>query len=159
MSNISNEQTKATIIYRSLTSKEDKEHLKGVMSMSVIMKYLTDRYNRPDELVACVLAKGTSLPTAGNDDSVMKQNILVLLTIERDLKKIGCIAKIDSFFISQIRVRVLTDGEHKRYLREKAQHDLDHERKSRRAARIQTGHRATNRSALDLTELDDAAAE
>ena len=159
LSNISNEQTKATIVYRSLTSKEDKEHLKGVMSMSVIMKYLTDRYNRPDELVACVLSKGTSLPIAGHDDSVMKQNILVLLTIERDLKKFGCVAKIDSFFISQIRLRVLTDGEHKRYLREKAQYDLDSERKSRRAARAQTAHRNANRSALDLTELDDAAGD
>ena len=129
------------------------------MSMSVIMKYLTDRYNRPDELVACVLSKGTSLTIAGHDDSVMKQNILVLLTIERDLKKFCCVAKIDSFFISQIRLIVLTDGEHKRYLREKAQYDLNHEWKSRRAARAQTAQRNANRSALDLTELDDAAGE
>ena len=62
--------------------------------MSVIMKYLTDRYNRPDKLVACVLAKGTSLPTAGNDDSVMKQNILVLLTIERDLKNSAVLQRL-----------------------------------------------------------------
>ena len=89
----------------------------------------------------------------------MKQNILVLLTIERDLKKFGCVAKIDSFFISQIRLRVLTTGEQKRYLRKKAQHDFDYERNSRRAARAQTAHRNANRSALDLTELDDAAGD
>ena len=50
-------------------------------------------------------------------------------------------------------------AKNKRDLREKAQYDFDYERKSRRATRAQTAHRNANRSAHDLTELDDAAGD
>ena len=87
------------------------------------------------------------MPIAGNDDSVMKSNILVLQTIERELRKFNCVNKIDSFFISQVRIRALTDMEHKRYLREKSKYDQSHERRQRKMGKS------------TLLDIDAAAAE
>ena len=105
-----------------MTAKEDKRFLKGEIVLSAVMNYLMGRYDRPDEIVANVLSQGSSLPLATSDD-IMKTNILVLLSIKRDLSKYGQVAKIDSYYIAQIRLRVLTEAEHKRYMREKADYD------------------------------------
>ena len=94
-----------------MTAKEDKRFLKGEMVLSAVMNYLMGRYDRPDEIVANVLSKGSSLPLASNDN-IMKTNILVLLSIKRDLSKYGQVAKIDAYYIAQIRLRVLTETEH-----------------------------------------------
>jgi len=55
--NISNENTKTSIIYKSLSSKEDRDHLKGVTCLKSMMEYLRQKYNRPDKIIACLLHK------------------------------------------------------------------------------------------------------
>ena len=39
----------------------------------------------------------------------MKRNILQMQTIERQLKKLSIVSKIDSYYLSQVRVRVMVN--------------------------------------------------
>ena len=61
------------------------------------------------KIVQSILAKGASLPWAENDTIVMKRNILQMQTIERQLKKLSIVSKIDSYYLSQVRVRVMVN--------------------------------------------------
>ena len=102
----------------SLSCKEDRRFLKGETKFMAVMKYLTQKYDRPSELVSHVLATGANLPAA-QDDTMMKNNILTVLGIKRDLQKYKMVQRIDSYYISSVRVLVLTTAEMKRYVREK----------------------------------------
>ena len=63
------------------------------------------RGDRPDEIVASVLAKGFGLPMAGHNKTGMKANILAIQIIERQLKKLNMVGRIDSYYITQVHVR------------------------------------------------------
>ena len=83
----------------------------------------------------------------------MKTNILVLLSIKRDLSKYGQVAKIDAYYIAQIRLRVLTETEHKRYLREKADYDEQKSLATEHAAKSKRVKSTESRDPLSSTHI------
>ena len=82
--NLSNEQNKCALVYESLKEGEDRKHLQGLMSFGEMMSYLTCKYNRPFDIVASILSKGSRLPFPGDSMAVSKANMLVILEIRRD---------------------------------------------------------------------------
>ena len=102
---LSNDLSKVNLVYKSLESEEDRLHLKGVTSFSEVMVHLEERYFRPNELVSATLARGTNSEFAGDDDSIMKANILAYQRIARELKKLAMSHRIDTFYISSIKLR------------------------------------------------------
>ena len=59
---------------KSLAVQEDRSQLKESNDFQAIMKFLEQKYNRPEEIVQSILAKGASLPWPGND-RVSKQKM------------------------------------------------------------------------------------
>jgi hypothetical protein len=84
--------------------------------------------------VASILAKGTRLPFPGDSQSTSKANMLVMLEIRRDLKKCKMLAKIDSYYISTVALRIFTNVEMSRYMREQSDAERIHELETRRLA-------------------------
>ena len=85
LAGLSNEQAKVALIYESLSVNEDKQHLKGLTSLSECNKYLIQKYNRPYEIISSILAKGTRMQAPGNDNKISKYNCLTMLEIRRYL--------------------------------------------------------------------------
>ena len=117
---ITSEQVKAQIVFDSLSDGEDRRFLKGVTQFSQQIAYLKSKYHRPREVTATILARGTAMSRPGTNKKVQKQNILTMLSIKRDLTKLGFVAKLDTFFINLTAVRVFTDPEYELFLRESA---------------------------------------
>ena len=92
----------------SLAVTEDKNHLKGVTKFSEVMKYLREKYHRPQEVSASILAKGQRMKKAGECMKTSKANMLLMLEIRRDLRKLALEHKIDAFYIKTISIKVFT---------------------------------------------------
>ena len=99
LSNISHDSSKVSIVILN--------HLYQHNDFGAVMKFLEQKYDCPDEIVSLVLAKGYVLTWAGTNRGIMKQNILSMQIIERPLKKLGMVRKVDSYYLSQLHVRVL----------------------------------------------------
>ena len=117
---ITSEQVKAKIVFDSLSDAEDRRFLKGVTEFSQQIAYLKSKYHRPREVTATILARGTAMSRPGTNKKVQKQNILTMLSIKRDLTKLGFVAKLDTFFINLTAIKVFTDSEYELFLRESA---------------------------------------
>ena len=98
------------------------------------MRYLVCKYNRPYEDVASILSKGTKLAFPGDSMHVSKQNMLNMMEIWRDLKKCKMVAKIDSYYISTVALRIFTTSEMARYMREQSDMERLFEEESPKAA-------------------------
>jgi hypothetical protein len=66
--------------------------------------------------------------------AVSKANMLVMLEIRHDLKKCKMLAKIDSYYISTVALRIFTNVEMSRYMREQSDYERVHESEARRTA-------------------------
>ena len=137
MAGISNEQAKVALIYESLIVQEDKQHLKGLSSLSECNRYLIQKYNRPFEIISSILAKGTQMQVPGDSNKISKANCLTMIEIRRDLKKYNSEAKIDSFFISNVAGKCFTDTEYGRYVPESDRDDELFEEETKKALVLQ----------------------
>ena len=93
------------------------------------MRWLRSKYHRPQEMRSSILKCRTDLRKPVNDRSLMKANILVMLTIKRDLIKLNYLSKIDAFYINIVVPRIFTQSVYENYLREHQKWTLEYDQK------------------------------
>ena len=161
---LTGEQAKIQLVLNSLAVTEDKNHLKGVTKFSEVMKYLRDKYHRPQEVSASILAKGQRMKKAGDCMKTSKANMLLMLEIRRDLRKLALEHKIDAFYIKTISIKVFTKEDYSRYIREEADFEekhleriraLDRLRKSATSSRLPEDIENELREAEKIRNLSD----
>ena len=133
---LTGEQAKIQLVLNSLAVTEDKNHLKGVTKFSEVMKYLREKYHRPQEVSASILAKGQRMKKAGECMKTSKANMLLMLEIRRDLRKLALEHKIDAFYIKTISIKVFTKEDYSRYIREEADFEEKHLERLRALERL-----------------------
>ena len=106
----------------SLVVPEDRKFLTGVTSFAQQIKFLKSKYHRPREMCSSILARGTSMIKAGDNKKQSKENILTILSVKRDLTKLGYVSRLDTFYLNLIAVKIFTNTEYELFLRAAHRH-------------------------------------
>ena len=119
---ITSDQVRCQIVMDSLVVPEDRKFLTGVTSFAQQIKFLKSKYHRPREMCSSILARGTSMIKAGDNKKQSKENILTILSVKRDLTKLGYVSRLDTFYLNLIAVKIFTNTEYELFLRAAHRH-------------------------------------
>ena len=59
---------------------------------------------------------------AGDNKKQSKENILTILSVKRDLTKLGYVSRLDTFYLNLIAVKIFTNTEYELFLRAAHRH-------------------------------------